>query len=344
MCELLLSKGADVSARDFSERQETAFGLICRESTRVGTGEVHASLISETLQILLTHGHDIVTSHEVDNDLYDLLDDRRGDHEVRQARIRTAMAILYHYLWSISCNGTRPIVDVHQHTQECLLLYVTAYANVVDAKDFTLKAVATTAPQTLQAVFLRYIYTGSGDLEPSPDPLLIKLTDTIGNMHYQALFWVKNDHGDWMSRTTSPLDLALQSINSWFLLQAVINSTRISWPEFIEVELKLPDCKWNPNALRALSKMSYLHFLALDMDWQILEWLWVRKWDEESPTLSRLVRWDKVVTDLKQGISLNSVEYEIQQRIEQFSIFVAHGNESELDGDTDSESGVDADP
>jgi hypothetical protein len=307
----------------------------------------HASQILETLRILLTHGHDIVTSHEVDNDLYELFVDHYGcTDEVRQARLRTAVAVLYHYISSISCNGTLPLVDVHQHTQECLLLYVIAYEDIVDTEDLTLNTLAKITPETLQAVFLGYIYGGREEVDPYPESLAMNLTHSIGDLHYQALFWIKDDHGDWTSRTTSPLELASQSISSWFLLQEVIDSTRISWPDFIEVELSMPDCKWSPSVLQALSEISYLYlFSALDMEWPLPELLMDRAVDRQIPTLNRLVNWDKVVTDLRQNISLDSVKYEIRQRVKQFSTFIAYSEDSEFsDEHADTESGVDADP
>jgi hypothetical protein len=341
-----LLRGADVSVRDFSKKQHTAFGLVCRESIKFGIYEKHASQISETLRILLTHGHDIVTSHEVDNDLYELFDEHYGcTDEVRQARLRTAVAVLYHYLWSLSCNGTLPIVDVHQHTQECLLLYVIAYQNIVDTEDLTLNTIAKITPETLQAVFLGYIYGGREEVDPCPESLVMKLTHSIGDLHYQALFWIKDDHGDWTSRTTSPLELASQSISSWFLLQEVIDCARISWPDFIDLELSMPYCKWCPNALRALAKMSYLYFEALGMDMPIIEWIRDNPRDGKSLTLNRLVQWDKVVTDLKQNVSLGTVHDEIQQRLKQFSIFIAYSDDIDFtDEDTDTESSVDTDP
>lgn len=81
------------------------------------------------------------------------------------------MAVLYQYILSISCTGTPPIVDIHQHTQECLVLYVIAYAVIVDTEDTTFDAIATITPQTLQAVLLRYIYECREELDHCPKPL-----------------------------------------------------------------------------------------------------------------------------------------------------------------------------
>jgi hypothetical protein len=343
-----LVKGADVTARDFSIFQQTAFGLVCRQTPDTKHIEGRTSQIPETLRILLNYGHDIVISHEVDDDLYWLYDAvcYHNTDKVRQALLRTAVAVLNNYFSMITCDGMRPNVDVHQHTEVCLTFYASECGDLVDTKDVTLNPMARLTPQISQSVFLQYIHYRREELFCVPDHLTIKLVDSIGNLHYHASFWSEDDHGCWKSIKTSPLELASQSVYTWDIFQAILDAANISWPRFIEDELKTADrnpsdYKWCPNMLRALSHMKSVYYTAvMSIKWpQFHKWLVTEVEIRKRINLDQLFQWDKVLADLKQNKSLEYVELGILQNLDRFASHMAHHEDSETsDEDGDSES------
>jgi hypothetical protein len=343
-----LIKGADVTARDFTKLQQTAFGLVCRQTPRTRHIKERASQSPEVLRILLNYGHDIVISHEVDDDLYWLyyvVAYRKTTEVLRQALLRTAVAVLNNYLSMITCDGTRPNVDVHQHTEVCLEFYASKFGDIADTKDVTLNAIARLTPRTSQSVFLQYIHNRREELFYIPDHLTMRLVDSIGDLHYHASFWSEDDHGFWKSIKTSPLKLASQSIHTWDIFQKILDHANVSWPLFIEDELKTQgrnssDYKWCPNMLRALSHMKSTYYTAvMRFKWpRFHDWLVVEVEDNQQ-SLNQLFQWDQVLADLKQNKSLEYVELEILQRLDRFARRMAHHEGSRIsaeDGDSES--------
>jgi hypothetical protein len=335
-----LLKGADVSARDFSSSQHTAFGLACRQVPHTMIAAEHAFQISETLRILLNNGHDIVISHEVDNDLCYLYDlDPRTDVKGQQALLRTAVTVFNNYISSISCDGLLLNIDVHQHTQECLTFYASEFGQIPETEDITLDAIARLMPQTLQAVFLKFIDDKREGLSYHTHHLTTKLINSIGNLHYKALVWIKDDHNNWMSTTISPLELASRSIHTWDAFQWTLEIAGISWLGFIEDALKMPDCKWCPNMLRALSEIRYMDYVeAMSLKWpQFHKWFIAEVEDGERTSLNELFQWDRVLADLERNEPLRSVETGILQRLDRFAHHMSHHEDSEASGDEDDE-------
>jgi hypothetical protein len=292
----------------------------------------HASRISETLRILLDNGHDIVISHEVDNDLFPLYDlNSRINVKGQQALLRMAVAVLNNYLSSISCDGLLRDTDVHHHTQECLTFYASELGHIVETEDITLNAIARLTPQTSQAVFLKFIDDGREELFCRTDHLTTKLINSVGNLHYQALVWIKDDHNSWKSTTISPLELASRSICTWDTLQWILEIAKISWLGFIEDALKMPDCKWRPNVLRALSEIRWTDYdAAMSYKWpQFHQWLMAEVEDSKRTTLNELFQWDMVLADLERNESLRSVETGILQRLDRFAYHMSHHEDSE---------------
>jgi hypothetical protein len=301
-----------------------------------------ASRISETLRILLDNGHDIVISHEVDNDLFSLYDlNYRINVKGQQALLRVAVAVLNNYLSSISCDGLLWDIDVHHHTQECLTFYASGFGHVVEAEDITTNAIARLTPQTSQAVFLKFIDDGREELFFHTGHLITKLIVSFGNLHYPALVWLKDDHNSWKSTTISPLELASRSIHTWDTLQGILDCAGISWFGFIEDALKMPDCKWCPHVLRAMSEIRWTNYgAAMRYKWpKFFKWLEAEVIVSRRTTLNQLFQWDEVVADLNQNKSLEYVERGILQRLDRFASRVAHHEDSETsDEDGDSES------
>jgi hypothetical protein len=271
----------------------------------------------------------------------------RNTAKVQQALLRTAVAVLNNYFSMITCDGMRPNVDVHQHTELCLATYAASgFGDIVDTKDVTLNAIARLTPQTSQSVFLQCIYDGREALFHVSDHLMIELVNSIGDLHYHASFWSKDDLGRWESIKTSPLRLASQSIYTWNNFQEILGTANISWPRFIEDELKTPDrdpsdYKWCPNMLRALSHMHSAYYTAtMSTKWpQFHKWLVTEVEFRKRINLDQLFQWDKVLADLKQNKSLEYVELGILQNLDRFASHMAHHEDSEIsDEDGDSES------
>jgi hypothetical protein len=330
-----LLKGADISARDFNSSPRTAFGLACRQARTTELTAEHASQISETLRILLNNGHDIVISHEVDDDLYFLFE--LNDFYNIKGLLRMAVAILNNYLSSISCDGLLRDIDVHRHTQECLTFYTSELGHHVDTEDITLNAIARLTPQTSQAVFLKMIDIGRDELVLHIGHLTTKLVDSIGGMHYKALVWIKDDRNSWKSTTISPLELASRSIATWDTLRRILENSGVSWLGFIEDALKMPDCQWCPDVLRALSEINWLTYDAvMSRKWpKFHTWLMVEVQDSEEITLDELFQWDKVLADLKQNEPLRSIEIGILQRLDRFACHMSHHEDSQVSEDGD---------
>jgi hypothetical protein len=270
--------------------------------------------------------------------LYDMVC-YRNTAKVQQALLRTAVAVLNNYFSMITCDGMHPNVDVHQHTELCLTTYVSECTDIVDTKDVTLNAIARLTPQTSQSVFLQWIYDRRDEHSNASYHLTMRLVDSIGDLHYHASFWSEDDHGCWKSIRTSPLKLASQSIYTWDTFQEILDAANISWPRFIEDELKTADCnpsdyKWCPNMLRALSQMKSTYYIAaLEKKWpRFDQWL-------NQQNLNRLFQWDQVLADLGQNKSPEYVGLEILQRLDQFAIRMAHHEGSRIsakDGDSES--------
>jgi hypothetical protein len=317
--------------------------LVCCRTLDSRFIEECASQVPEVLRILLNYGHDIVISHEVDNDLYELYDGAasyKTTARVQQALLRAAVAVLNNYFSMITCDGMHPNVDVHQHTELCLTTYVSGCGDIVDTKDVTLNAIARLTPQTSQSVFLQWIYDQREALFYAPDHLTIKLIDSIGDLHYHASFWSEDDHGCWKSIKTSPLELASQSVYTWDIFQEILDD---SWPRFIEDELKTADrnssdYKRCPNMLRALSEIRYMDYIeAMSIKWpRFHDWLVVEVEDNQQ-SLNQLFQWDRVLADLEQDKSLEYVERGILQRLDRFARRMAHHEGSRIsakDGDS----------
>jgi hypothetical protein len=302
----------------------------------------HASRISETLRILLDNGHDIVISHEVDNDLFPLYDlYPLNNIKALQALLRTAVAVLNNYLSSISCDGLLRDIDVHHHTQECLTLYASEFEHAVEAEDITTNAIARLTPQISQAVFLKMLDVGNDERALHVNHLTTKLIDSIGGMHYEALVWIKDDRDNWKSTTISPLELASRSISAWDTLQMILEHSGVSWLGFIEDALKMPDCKWCPHVLRALSEIRWSRYGAvMRFKWpKFFKWLQAEVFVSRRMTLNQLFQWDEVVADLSQNKSLKSVELRILQGLDRFATRMAHHEDSRIsaeDGDSES--------
>jgi hypothetical protein len=295
-----------------------------------------ASRISETLRILLDNGHDIVISHEVDNDLFSLYDlDSFNHFKGLQALLRTAVAVLNNYLSSISCDGLLRDIDVHHHTQECLTFYTSKFGDVVGEEDITTNAIARLTPQTSQAVLMKFLDDGREELFCSTDHLTTKLIDSIGNLHCQALVWIKDDHNSWKSTTISPLELASRSISTWDTLQGILDYAGISWLGYIEDVLKMPDCKWCPHVLRALSKIRWMDYdAAMWYKWpKFFDWFEDEVLIRRRMTWNQLFQWDQVLADLKQNKSLEYVERGILQRLDRFAYHMSHHEDSEASED-----------
>jgi hypothetical protein len=332
-------KGADVTARDFSIFHQTASGLVCRQTPETRHIKGRACQIPETLRILLNCGHDIVISHEIDKDLYSLYDAvcYHNTDKVRQALSRTAVAVLNNYFSMITCDGMYPNVDVHQHTEVCLTFYASECADLVDTEDATLNAIARLTPQTSQSVFLQYIYDQRGGLFNGSYHLTTELVNSIGDLHYRASFWSKDNLGRWESIKISPLKLASQNIYTWDIFQETLDHANISWPLFIEDELTTPDrnpsdYKWCPNMLRALSEIRYMDYVeAMSIKWlKFFKWLQAEVLVSRRTTLSQSFQWDEVLADLNQNESLKSVELRILQRLDQFASRMAHHEGSRI--------------
>lgn len=294
------------------------------------------SLMPETIRILLNHGHDIVVSHEIDNDLIMLFEAKSlvfVTDESRQALSRIAVAVLTSYFSSITCDGLLTDVGFHPHTEECLSFYAMECTDV----DAELNAIARLTPQTSQAFFLAYIY-GHRKAFFWGVPDIKKLVEVIGDLHYRASFEVDDDHDGPKNITTTPLELASQNVSAWCCFQRELEAAGISWPGFIQDELKSPNCNWRPDVLQALSEIKISDYIAtMETKWPKFEdWL-EEQFYHDPRGLNRAFHWVKVVGDLQQGIPLTDVEHEILQSLDRFALHMSYHDEEEADSDSSDE-------